>query len=140
MSRGNRFGKLLREVRKSEGWKLREVAERTGLSLSMVEAVEAGRRSPKNPEPFFALHPGLADAWRLDHEDHEPGLRKALDLVHASMEEIREKRRRAKAIGHDRKVHAFSEQIGALYDLGARIAEEIDGLHTDVGAADEREA
>ena len=79
-------------------------------------------------EGVAALRDMLCEAVPSDAERHPstPGLRKALDLVHGLMEELREKRGRAKAIGHDRKVHALAEQIGALYDLGARLVEALD--------------
>lgn len=41
MSRGNRFGKLLREVRKSEGWKLREVGALYDLGARIAEEIDA---------------------------------------------------------------------------------------------------
>lgn len=36
----------LRELRKQNGWKLREVAEKTGISVSYLSEIERGIRQP----------------------------------------------------------------------------------------------
>lgn len=41
-----KLGTRLRELRKQNGWKLREAAQRAGISVSYLSEIERGIRSP----------------------------------------------------------------------------------------------
>jgi transcriptional regulator with XRE-family HTH domain len=82
-------GYRLREERLRRRWSLREVAQRSGLSVGVVQGVEVGRPA------FIETYARIADALHLSLElvVSDPRRRDALprhdaDLVHAAMGEL----------------------------------------------------
>lgn len=82
-------GYRLREERLRRRWPLREVARRSGVSVTAVQGIEAGRPA------LIETYARIADALHLslelvvaDRHRRQPGPRQDADLVHAAMGEL----------------------------------------------------
>jgi len=53
----NEFGEYMRKLREGQRWSLRQVAAKTGVSVSYLVQIEHGRKKPPGPEILKKLAP-----------------------------------------------------------------------------------
>lgn len=57
------FYEQLKEIRKSKGFTIREVADRSGVSSAYISQLENGQRGTPSPEILHKLSDGLASSY-----------------------------------------------------------------------------
>jgi transcriptional regulator with XRE-family HTH domain len=82
-----RLGSLVRDERLRRGWSLREVASRSGISISFVQAVEHGRPAGLATYAAIAGALGLAPDFDLVDPRRKAHVIRREDPVHAAMGE-----------------------------------------------------
>src|SRR5215212_4245156 len=81
------LGLLVRDERLRRRWGLREVARRTGLSISFIHDVEHGRPACLSSYAAIAIALGLEPAFELIDPRRRNHSGRAEDPVHAAMGE-----------------------------------------------------
>ena len=88
------FGRAARDERQRRKWTLRDVADRAGVALAVVQGIEAGNPATLESYARLAVALGRRSALALVDERARPGpdpRRDAEDFVHAAMGELEAK-------------------------------------------------